>query len=151
MEQLTIVEGELKMARVLDLSAVESYKAKVVLAYLEPEEGAEIQFDPACVFEVYNPVKVATDEMGEDVIGHANVYTDGKRLLADLFLTRDCPQRLDIETGAKKLYPVTSFELLASCGGADGPTIATKLQVILIYLSDYAPDTKIGAVGEPVL
>lgn len=150
MEQLAIVDNELKMATVLDLSKADSYKAKVVLAHLEPEPGAEIVFDPNCVFEAYNPVKITTDENGDDVIGHAHVYTDGKRLLADLFIVSDCPQRLDIETG-KKLYPVTSFELLESHGGNTGPTIASRVSVRLIFLSDYAPDTRIGAVGEPVL
>jgi hypothetical protein len=145
MDQLSIVDGELKMAQVLDLGAGKALKVRGILAFLEAAPEAEYQFAPDCKFEVYNPIKVTSDEEGEDVIGHANVYTDGKRLLADMFITRECPQRLDIEN-KKNLFPVTSFELLETEGD-----VFKRLLVRHVYLSSVNPDERLPAIGEVVL
>lgn len=145
MDQLSIVEGELKMAKVLDLGAGKALKVRGVLALLDAAPQAEYQFAPDCTFEVYNPIKVSSDEEGEDVIGHANVHTDGKRLLADMFITRECPQRLDIEN-KKNLFPVTSFELLETEGD-----VFRRLLVRHVYLSSVSPDERLPAIGTVVL
>lgn len=145
MDQLSIVEGELKMAKVLDLGAGKALKVRGVLALIDAAPQAEYQFASDCTFEVYNPIKVTSDEEGEDVIGHANVYTDGKRLLADMFITRECPQRLDIEN-KKNLFPVTSFELIETEGD-----VFQRLLVRHVYLSSVNPDERLPAIGEVVL
>lgn len=57
---------------------------------------------PACkndVVEALNPVPVFGDSDSLQRIGFATVSMDGDRVMAEFFIVRDCPERLDIELG----------------------------------------------------
>ncbi len=74
---------------VLDLEAVEVFECHGALVYREPFEEAKIL--------VINPVPVLGE--GGDRIGFATVDVDNKHLDTKVFITKECPERLDIENG----------------------------------------------------
>lgn len=90
---------------VLDLSTIRTFKLKnVVLAYKDC-----VAFDhlgPEAKWVLDNPVRVVDDGVTPRELGNATVRDEGGRLVADLFLDRECPQRLDIEAKTRKLYPI---------------------------------------------
>lgn len=147
--ELAIVDNELKMAQVFDLSKLTSLSVKAVLALTDNVPDSDVKFSLDCTFMVYNPVRVVADEDGDDVIGHAVVYAEKNRLMADLFIVRDCPQRLDIEARSKKFYAVPQFEIME--GEGDSPLTIRKCFCHFIKVQEEMVDDRIPPIGEPVL
>lgn len=148
-ERLEIVDNELRMATVVNLSENSTLKLPAVLAEIDPNEDSEIRFQPGCEFQVYNPIRVLADGSLDDVIGHAVVHTNGKRLLADLFIRRDCPQRLDLEAKVRKFWCATGFEIIEA-EVRDEVTFVTKCLVHTITLQE-RQIANLPALGEPIL
>lgn len=93
-----------KLGRVFDLSEVETYHCQAVLAFRD-------QFTPGIDFLASNPVPVLSSDGTR--LGYAHIHQDTTRALAQIFLRRDCPERLDIENG-RSLWPQAVFKLMPS-------------------------------------
>lgn len=95
------------------------------------------------VVHAENPIPV-TDDTGT-TIGSASVYVEGKVVMADLFLDYSTPARLDIETGARKLYPFPLGNLTFKI--EDGPEIVTGMIIAAITLDpEPGADARIKAL-----
>lgn len=147
-ERLEIVDNELRMATVVNLSENSTLKLPAVLAEIDPNEDSEIRFMPGCEFQVYNPVQIFSSDSYE-VIGNAVVHTDGKRLLADLFIRRDCPQRLDLEAKVRKFWCASGFEIIEA-EVRDEVTYVSKCAVVELRLQEREVKN-LPALGEPIL
>ncbi len=82
--------------KVMDLSQTVTFKTKRQVVYKRWAECCEECAN--CVLSFMNPVAVCTEE--GDRIGFATISSDNENeLQAELFIQRDCPERLDIELG----------------------------------------------------
>jgi hypothetical protein len=66
-----------------------------------------------CKVEFVNPVTVLNAE--DKIIGCANLELVGKELVATFSLDASTPERLDIETGAIKLFPFLHSQTECAC------------------------------------
>jgi hypothetical protein len=115
---------------VVNLDAVQTFKVTALLGrtrYGSPPRGIV----PSV------PVEVA-GKAPRRVIGHANVYQCEKQILADLYLIRDCPERLDIETKTRKLYANFGYRL-------------DPFVIVHIFLTPVQPPWDPPPLGEPIL
>jgi hypothetical protein len=83
---------------------------------------------PRAQWIVDEPVAVVDDE--SQVIGSARIFDAGHKIMADLYLISRCPQRLEIETQCRKLYPIAFFESLEF----DGAGLISQLRLTRIEI-----------------
>ena len=83
--------------KVLDLEEISTYHCEAVVAFYSPKNRLPAQFE--------SPTRI-TDGCGK-FLGFAALFqsTSGD-LLAEMFLTRDSPERLDLESHQKRYYLV---------------------------------------------
>lgn len=83
--------------------------SEILLGVVELDEiqvlAVSVVLDSTCFglsIQPATPVPVLGHYGG--VIGHASLRSEGERLVADINLRWDCPERLSIETGSPRLY-----------------------------------------------
>lgn len=127
--------------RVFDLSGLRSYSVRALVANSVLElSGLHSDY---CRLECNNPVPVVS---GKRNVGYATVFTDdGQRIVADVYLHRDCPERLDLENGERKLVvkPGTGADLVRE------GLVLTIYRLDLLEVQN--PGPKDAVLGEPVL
>jgi hypothetical protein len=98
----------LPTGRELDLSKVQTYKVRVLLLDFN---NLPDHIQPGLNYVVNNPVPVLGYQSNDRdrEIGSATVIIEKDRILADLFIQMDCPERLDIEQKQFRLWPNTWF------------------------------------------
>lgn len=102
-EEIGEVSGPIEIERVIDDSDGRVYERKgVELFILDGTYDTEGDaFLPECELIYANPVPIINGAYSEAVIGAADLYREGKSLMADLFIMYDSQERLILETGAK--------------------------------------------------
>ena len=84
------------VGKVMDLSETQTFKTKRQVVYKRDTQCCEEC--TTCILSYANPVDVCNDE--GDRIGFATISADNdNEIMAELFIQRDCPERLDIELG----------------------------------------------------
>ncbi len=89
--------------KVLDLEEIKSF-------HCEGEVCFDQMFDENMRFAFSSPVKVTSD--GGKLLGFAALFLDFARSCrADIFLTRESPERLDLESGIRNYYLVADYNI----------------------------------------
>lgn len=146
------LEASPAISKVIDLNESETFKVSTVLALLDRKTGflPNMVDDPA--FEVTNPVPVysypAPKPIGFAMVTHD---ADRKRIIADLFLSKSCPERLDIETRSRKLWSYGCYRVMEYRVVGD-QELRSKFSILRVLIDDSQPDDeRLPALGEAVL
>ena len=122
------------ISQTIDLSKTQIFHVRAQLDTIyEPERAGQ-------KLEWMNPVPVygLHYRSREDRLGFAMMSVEGNRVLVDLFLRRDCPERFDIETGQRRYWIRPEMVLRSGF-------------VPALLLMDVNQEKNSPAVGDPVL
>lgn len=130
--------------KVYDLTETETFKVSGTVAYIEVHDGTDEPFSKSAEVSFINPVPVLSDDRQATIIGYATLRLDGieglgKRLEAQVFLSRECPERLDIEAGTP-IYPHPLFDVQEGERLEDGRLLVRKAKLLHIVLAGRLPD-----------
>lgn len=130
----TPLVGSPAIEKVLDLQEVSTFSVRGILAYGDTVGGDY-------PLTVLNPVPVFS--ASGLPIGHASVFTDGRRLVADFFIDRASPERLDIEMQLRQWFPDATVLVPVDDKAA--------ARIISITLRGTTDDARLNPLGWPVL
>jgi hypothetical protein len=129
--------------KVYDLSEAETFKLSGTVAYIE-DDTTDTPFSKQAEIEFVNPVPVVRDDLDQTVIGYAMLTFGGfaalgRRLESQVFMSRETPERLDVEAG-KLLYPHALFTILEADFLEDGRQLVKKAKLVNIAVSERPAD-----------
>lgn len=148
-EKLDDISGPTAVDRVIDETNARTFDMLgVEVLILDNQTDGDNEIFEGCEVLFENPVPIfrsgPSRESFDLAIGTASLYLEGKRVMADMFLAYDTPERLSIEAG-EKLYPAVEgsrLELDMSKATLDssgiislGPLSITKICVRALVLS----------------
>lgn len=136
--------------RLLNLVESDTLAVPALLVILDKDPGpAWFAFADDAEIRVEGPVPVKSSDF-ETLLGYAHVYQDGKRLLATLFIRKDCPERLDIEQ--RRLYPNPAFSAeVWDCERKEGGGVTKATLREIALTPDGLLDERIPPIGAPLL
>lgn len=124
--------------RVLDLTDVEVFEARGHLCSPEPLRGVQVL--------VANPVPVTGSDGNR--IGFAMVDVDSSNLETRIFLTKQCPERLDLECGEQYFLKISNANTTAEKIEDDSllPSTIKSLEIVSIRLASAKGGTNLPLV-----
>lgn len=147
------LEGPPPVGTNMRLDEAKVFRRRVLIMRFDEDELPNRSVDFAtCTakteMEIENPVPVIVEY--DRQIGYANVVREGKFLYADLYLDPQCPERLDIETRARKLFPTVTAYINELQGDPPIEVRKARLAEIVLVPAGNA-DPRIPSVDEPQL
>ena len=142
-DEIGDVSGPIEIERVIDEENGRTFDrlAVEILILDGKKDGQGEKFCSECNVTFETPIPVTRQGYEAEVIGWAHPFLDGNRLMADIFIRYDSPERLLIESG-EKIYPSATGIIVDKVGST---VHSFDLKGVALHLSPNS-DSRIGAV-----